>query len=330
MKKWTSVILSAALALSLPTSAFAISTDSGAITKSDLTIDGQIDAKWEQTDRISFSDAASGVKGNYRLMWDEGNVYVLVELIGAAKFWDTSKKPLLLSLWYNGEGKSKAEGYVAVSWPKLEERHDNGLHLGWFKGDEIVKAESVTGDDAIIELKLPWEYKDGTKLSNDTKIGFGLMLKSLDEAKADTTGELSFDITDNDIAKLKPPFLNIARLVKAMNAGASVGGNGNIAVGLGIGGVTIEAAGDASGNVGGNTGSSSGGSNGGKPTGTVGGNNGGTIGASAGGTVVGGVTRTKGNQAGRSGGQVVVAASTGVIPSAMPRTGGGGASVWTD
>jgi hypothetical protein len=278
MKKWTTVILSAALALSLPTSAFAISTDSGAITKSDLTIDGQIDAKWEQTDRISFSDAASGVKGNYRLMWDEGNVYVLVKLIGAAKFWDTSKKPLLLSLWYNGEGKSKAEGYVAVSWPKLEERHDNGLHLGWFKGDEIVKAESVTGDDAIIELKLPWEYKDGTKLSNDTKIGFGLMLKSLDEAKADTTGELSFDITDNDIAKLKPPFLNIAR----------------------------------------------------KPTGTVGGNNGGTIGASAGGTVVGGVTRTKGNQAGRSGGQVVVAASTGVIPSAMPRTGGGGASVWTD
>ncbi|KIL37258.1 hypothetical protein SD71_00645 [Cohnella kolymensis] len=345
MKKWSSIILSAAVALSIPASAYATG-DTGSHVESVLSIDGKIDAKWQEVDKIAFNDATTGAKGFYRLMWDDGHLYVLVELEGAAKLWDKEKIPTLLSLWYNSDGKVDADGSISLVYPNLIERHDNGLHLGWFKGDNLVKAQAVSGDNVVIELELPWEHKEGKKLEKDVKIGFGAVLKALGKVKADAKGEFIIELTAEEVAKIKPTVLNLLTLFEGSmeldvtgngngNGSVTVGGNTNMNAGKKLGTVKVELIGALNGGriIGSFEDGVDTGTNPGTTTPTGGTSTGGTVvvtgpGSATGGTTGGSGTDT-GSGTGNTGGEVL-GVSTGAIPSAMPKTGGGGASEQVD
>lgn len=273
--------------------------------KIDIKLDGIIDSVWKNAEKIAFKDAATGLDGYCRFMWDQDNLYLLVELKGAAKLWKESNKPVAFALWYNGDEEVKGakgeDGFVVVTWPDMTVRHDNGLHLGWFKSKLLAKSFAVNGDDVNLEMKLPWVNSNGMKLTENTELGLCIKLKELGVIVPDANGKFTINLTEQQIKDLKGDLTKLPlQLVGGLVGGVSDNGN--------VGGGT--------GNTGGT--GNSGGTGSGGGTGT-----GGATSPSSGGTDVtitpAPVTAVKG-----------VSDSVGVIPAGMPKTGGGGASEWTD
>jgi hypothetical protein len=349
MKKWVSVLLGTTLLLAMPVNAFAtgfhlttnahlklkdgkhlaggnlniggnlkvkgkvdadgktsadskVILDSNAVKDMKITVDGLVDAAWDKAQKVDFKDPVSGLGGNFRMMWDSGNLYVLAELNGAAKLWKDSNKAALLSLFYNGDqqegdGKNMTDGYVALTWPDMAVVH--GSRDGCLKADKLVKAFAVNGDNVDVEFKLPWENLYGKKMTQDTQLGLYLNLKALDSVKPDVNGQVTIPVvTEQQILNLKPAQLTNLPLQLVDSLAGTAPDNGN-----GTGGATTPGNG-----IGAGTGGT-------KSPGT---------GTSGSGTGTGSTTSPG------SGTAVGGATDTGVIPAAMPRTGGGGASEWTD
>jgi uncharacterized Zn-binding protein involved in type VI secretion len=272
------------------------------VKKLKLKIDGVEDDFWKNAQIETLIDAKNGLKADSQLMYDDGNLYCLVKIDGAAKLWKDKKEAFLLSLFYDGKNgvDVDGEGYLMLSWPDMKV-YANGAADGSFKFDKLVKSFSLQGDDVVLELKIPYENKDFIPLSEDAKIHLNLGLHGL-QGQLDSQGQVVLPAID--LSTIKPDKLNELEFQWLVNL--LLGAQADVDVDAGTGTGSTPGTGTGTGT---DTGTGSG--TGGTPS-TGGSTGGGTGGTTGGGTAVGGVT------------------DSGVIPDGMPQTGGGGASDWTD
>lgn len=196
MKKLLSIMLTALLALSLSSVAFAAQIQEANINKVDTPpqIDGQLDAFWEQIEANKMTNYIVAEKdnaeldpvkdpedfsGQWRAAWDEDNIYVLVEITDPIR------------IGYNFErdgGTQHRDDSVQVSVGEGDSHLNTYFHIdtltsfgAWtntwevYEHDEILDyAINDYGDGYIVEVAIPWEYAgiDGVSPAENKTVNF--------------------------------------------------------------------------------------------------------------------------------------------------------------
>lgn len=180
MKKFLAVMLTALLALSFASTGFAAQIQESSINKVDAApvIDGEIDALWNDAKAhkmtnyiVAEKDNAeldpvkdpSDFSGQWRAVWDDENIYVLVEITdpirigynfvrdGGTHHRDDSVHILV------GEGETHLNAYFHIDTLTSFGAWTNTWEV--FDHEEILEyAVNDLGESYIVEVAIPWEY----------------------------------------------------------------------------------------------------------------------------------------------------------------------------
>jgi len=155
-------------------------------------IDGKVDDVWQAARKYPIENmgetpatSAEDLSASYRALWDENNLYVLVDVKDETLIHDTAN-----SQWYQSDSvevyidadNSKSEDYgehdyqFAINWdqtaPTLQETKHN-------RTQSVQHTVVTTGNGYRVELKFPWSTL-GTKPSLGTKIGLEVQINDSD------------------------------------------------------------------------------------------------------------------------------------------------------
>lgn len=161
-------------------------------TASALVIDGKVDDIWNAAKPYKIANAlydpptsATDLSANYRTMWDENNLYLLVDVTDDVLKHDTSPED-----WYDSDSvevyidatDSKSAEYgetdfqYGFNWDKTSPQMLEGKHS---RTNGVQYALVTTDTGYRLEIKFPWSTL-GTKPSVGAKIGLDVMVNDND------------------------------------------------------------------------------------------------------------------------------------------------------